>query len=151
MIVVDTSTIIKGFFSNYPEPKFIVDRIADGTFKLAMSEEMAKELAVATVVVAVNNNHNPAPYVRNIAQFIYHTHRISTTTTFTSCYDPDDNMFFECAIDTPNCKNVISSDRSIFTIKNYITDQNEKNLINNINFYNPQQFYNLYTQQRISI
>ena len=53
MIVVDTSTIIKGFIAHYREPKFIVDKIVDGTFRLAMTEEMAKELQMAVLATAI--------------------------------------------------------------------------------------------------
>lgn len=69
-IIVDTSTIIKGFFTTkYPEPKFIVDHIANGTFQLAMTEEMAKELTVDVFTIAERYGENPKRFLRNINIF----------------------------------------------------------------------------------
>lgn len=150
MIIVDTSTIIKGFFARYPEPRFIVDRIADGTFQLAMTEEMAKELSIAVFTVARNKRRDPKPFLRNVASFIYNAETIPSITSFTSCSDPDDSMFIECAIDG-RVKNVISSDPAIFNIKSYIQNQTESQLITNIDFYNPETFYNAFNARQITI
>lgn len=144
-IIVDTSTIIRGFFTTkYPEPKFIVDHIANGTFQLAMTEEMAKELTVAVLTIAEKYGENPKRFLRNITSFIYYAKKVPKLTTFKSCADPEDSMFIECAIDG-GVKHVISSDRHIFNIKSYIKNQHEAAMIQDIHFYNPQQFYETFS------
>lgn len=140
-IIVDTSTIIKGFFTTkYQEPKFIVNNIVNGNFQLAMTDEMAKELTITVYTIAEKYKKNPKPFLRNITSFIYHAEKVPKHTNFQSCADPKDNMFIECAIDGGN-KHVISSDQHILNIKKYIQNEYEAKLIKDINFYNPQQFY----------
>ncbi|MFD6439367.1 putative toxin-antitoxin system toxin component, PIN family [Peribacillus sp. NPDC060186] len=148
MIIVDSSTIIKGFFARYPEPRFIVDKIADGTFQLAMTEEMAKELQVAVLATSDKYGKNPKPFLRSVASFIFHAKTIPSLTKFPSCSDPDDSMFIECAIDG-GIKHVISSDPSIFTIKEYLKESVEFEMLKDIEFYNPESFYNLYQSKHI--
>jgi putative PIN family toxin of toxin-antitoxin system len=143
MIIVDTSTIVKGFFTRYPEPTFILDKIIDGTFQLAMTEEMAKELQVVVLATAIKYGKPPKPFLRNVASFIFHAKRIQKISNFRSCSDPDDSMFIECAIDG-EIKHVVSSDPAIFNIKSYIKDPVEFELIKEIEFYNPESFFKAY-------
>ncbi|WP_026677212.1 putative toxin-antitoxin system toxin component, PIN family [Fictibacillus gelatini] len=140
IIVVDTSTIIKGLFKRHTEPTYIVDKIIDGTLQLAMSEEMARELTVTGIIVAEQANKNPKPILRKISSFIFHSNKVNPQVSFPSCSDPDDKMFIECAIEA-KVKYVISSDPSIFNVKTYVTNESHLALIEDIEFYHPQAFY----------
>jgi len=150
MIVVDTSTIIKGFIAHYREPKFIVDKIVDGTFRLAMTEEMAKELQMAVLATAITYGKSPKPFLRHVASFIYHAKNVPSLTNFTSCADSEDSMFIECAIDG-QVDFVISSDRAIYQIKEYSKNNKELELIKNIQFFNPEEFYKAYHKKKITL
>lgn len=141
-VVVDTSTIIKGLLRRFTEPSYIVDRILDGTYRLIMTEEMAKELMVATYAIAVKHNADYKKHLRSLGIITLNAYRIKTTTVFTSCSDPEDSMFIECAIDG-EASYCISSDRSLFNLQNYCKDKDELELISGIEFYNPEDFYNI--------
>ncbi|PLS10612.1 putative toxin-antitoxin system toxin component, PIN family [Bacillus licheniformis] len=145
--VVDTSTIMRAWLKKFNEPKHILKKIENGDFELLMTEEMAVELQVAfthAVLRALNSpkqktKFDPVPYFNDIATFIYGSTRIETHTEITSCSDPEDAMFFECAIDG-NAEYCISSDRSIYEFKNYSKNVMELALVKDIKIFNPQQY-----------
>jgi uncharacterized protein len=142
-LVVDSSTIIRGLFKKYTEPAYIVNRISDNSYRLLMTEEMAKELQIAIYIACRKINldeEKTKKYLRAIATFTLAAKKVITRTRFTSCSDPEDNMFIECAIDG-KAKYCISSDPSIYTIKSYCKNQRELSLIKDIDFFNPQKFY----------
>ncbi|QSB48779.1 putative toxin-antitoxin system toxin component, PIN family [Parageobacillus toebii] len=142
-LVVDSSTIIRGLFRKFTEPAYIVDRIADNSYQLLMTEEMAKELLIAIYIAcraAKLDESSTKKYLRAIATFTLAAQKVKIRTKFTSCSDPDDNMFIECAING-KAKYCISSDPSIYTIKSYCKNQHELNLIKDIDFFNPEKFY----------
>jgi putative PIN family toxin of toxin-antitoxin system len=143
-LVVDTSTIIRGLTRKHSEPAYIIDQIVNETFSLVMCDEMAKELVIAIYIMCERENINPKKYLRAISIFILHSQRINITTNFTSCSDPEDKMFIECAIDG-GVESCISSDPSIYDIKRYCTNQTDLALIKDIQFYHPQSFYNFIT------
>lgn len=140
-VIVDTSTLIKGLLRQYSEPVYIVNKILDETFRLAMSDEMAKELLVTVELASEKYNKNVKPMLRNVARFLLAAQKFTPPAKFSSCSDPEDTMFIDCAIES-QCQYVVSSDPSIFDVKNYVTDANDIALIHNIEFFTPQLFYN---------
>jgi putative PIN family toxin of toxin-antitoxin system len=139
--VVDTSTIIRGLLRRFSEPAYIVDQIKNGNYKLLMTEEMAKELSIAIYLMCLKNNLEPKKFLRATSVFTLHATPVDTITRFTSCSDPEDAMFIECAVDG-QAECCISSDHSVYEIKDYCKDEVELTLIKDIEFYNPQDFYN---------
>jgi uncharacterized protein len=148
-LVVDSSTIIRGLLRKYTEPAYIVDQIKNGSYNLLMTEEMAKELSIAIYLMCEKNGISPKKYLRATSSFILHATGVETVTKFTSCSDPEDAMFIECAIDG-NAKYCISSDHSVFNIKEYCKNAEELSLIENIDFYNPQDYYTFVVQEQPS-
>ena len=59
-------------------------------------------------------------------------------------------MFIECAIDG-QVDFVISSDRAIYQIKEYSKNNKELELIKNIQFFNPEEFYKAYHKKKITL
>lgn len=146
-VVIDTSTIIRGLTRRYSEPAYIVDQVKIGNLILVMSNEMALELIIAIYNMCRQNNISDSRtknYLRAVTSFVYASERVEPKTNFSSCSDPDDAMFIECAIDAkvPVC---ISSDPSIFRIKDYCKNPGDLKLIQNIKFFRPQDFYNYIT------
>src|SRR5690606_22248691 len=100
---------------------------------------MAKELNIATYQVAIRKGKNPVPALRMAATYLLRSQVIASSIRYIWCSDPDDAMFVECAIDG-KADVVVSNDRSLTTIKEYVTDEYAQSLIRPIQFLTPEQF-----------
>ena len=104
-----------------------------------LTEEMAKEVNVMSYLVSVRKGQNPLTALRATAKYLLGSERIRTSTQFSWCSDPGDAMFVECAIDG-KADVVVSNDRSLTAIKEYVTDEHARALIHPIQFLTPEQF-----------
>jgi len=137
-IVVDTSTFIKGTLEGDAYSEQVI-REAILSHQTLLTDEMAKELNVAIYQVAVRKGKNPFPALRIASVYLLRSKPVRTITRFFWCFDPDDAMFIECAIDG-KADVVISNDRSLTKLKAYVTDEYARSLIRPINFMTPEQF-----------
>lgn len=148
-IVADTSTLIRGLLKRHSEPAQLVQDIKSGHYEMIMTNEMAKELSVAIYMAVESYNKslrnqqdrlNHKKYLRAIGIFLLQAEKIAKHTTITSCSDPEDAMFIECAIDG-QAEHCISSDPSIFNFPAYCQNSAELALVQGIRFNNPQGFF----------
>lgn len=142
-VVIDTSTIIRATLEQ--------NRMAQRALSLSIREhqvlltdEMAKELAATIVIVAEKKGQNPKPPLRVAATYLLRANRVRSTTVYSWCYDPDDSMFIECAIDG-GAQVVVSNDWSLTTLHEYVTDEEGKRLIQEIEFLTPEDFVSKYS------
>lgn len=136
-IIVDTSTFIKGMLEGDRYSEQVI-RKAISRDQIFLTDEMARELNVAIYQVAARKGKNPAPALRVASVYLLRASAVHTKTRFPWCFDPDDAMFIECAIDG-NVDVVISNDRSLTTVKEYVTDEYALTLIRPIQFLTPEQ------------
>jgi putative PIN family toxin of toxin-antitoxin system len=137
-LIMDTSTFIKGMLEGDVCSEQVI-RNAIASHQTILTEEMAKELNVAIYQVAARKGKNPVPALRVASVYLLRSQPIRKISRFSWCSDPDDAMFIECAIDG-KADVVISNDRSLTTIKEYVTDEYAKSLIRPIQFLTPEQF-----------
>ncbi|WGD80137.2 PIN domain-containing protein [Bacillus subtilis] len=116
---------------------------------------MAKELFIVVYALlekAKNSpkqkvSFNPKKYLRAVSVFSLNATKIKTSTQITSCVDPNDNMFLECAIDG-KAEYCISSDYSIYNFKNYSDNEIELEWVKDIKIFHPSD-YVLHDQGKI--
>jgi putative PIN family toxin of toxin-antitoxin system len=137
-LILDTSTFIKGTLERDPISAQVIQQ-AILYHQTLLTEEMAKELNVAIYQVAVRKGRNPIPALRIASVYLLRSNVIQTKSEYPWCADPDDAMFVECAIDG-KADVVVSNDRSLTTIKEYVTDEYAKSMIRPIQFLTPEQF-----------
>lgn len=111
-----------------------------GTFYYALLEK-AKNSPKQKV------SFNPKKYLRAVSVFSLNATKIKTSTQITSCVDPNDNMFLECAIDG-KAEYCISSDYSIHNFKNYSDNEIELEWVKDIKIFHPSD-YVLHDQGKI--
>jgi len=137
-VIVDTSTFIRGMLEGDIQAERVIKRAIVYCQPVA-TEEMAKELNVAIYQVAVRKGKNPVPALRLAGVYLLRSEMILKSTRFPWCYDPEDAMFVECAIDG-KADVVVSNDRSLTTLKEYVTDEYAQSLVRPIQFLTPEQF-----------
>lgn len=142
-IIIDTSSFIRATLERDFGAKEVIKK-ALSDFEIVMTDEMAQELLRAIYIVAGRKGRNPLPAYLLASIFLLQAKRIETKTKFPWCYDPDDAMFIECAIDS-GAKFVVSNDRSLTTLKEYVADKKALELIKDIEFLTPEEFLKLYT------
>lgn len=141
-VIIDTSSFIRAIIEN--------DLIAWECLEMVMvhhqhlvTEEMAKELLVAIYQVSGRKGKNPLPAFRMAALYLLRAKEIEPDLSYSWCFDPNDAMFIECAI-CGGAKVVISNDRSLTTLHEYVTDEEGKRLIREIEFLTPEEFVSKY-------
>lgn len=137
-IIVDTSSFIRATLERDFGAKKVIMKILSA-FEIVMTVDMAQELLRAIYLVSGRKGKNPLPAYLLASVFLLHAKSIGTKTKFSWCYDPDDAMFIECAIDS-DAKYVISNDRSLTTLKEYVTDKKALEMIKDIEFLTPEDF-----------
>ncbi|MGG1250556.1 putative toxin-antitoxin system toxin component, PIN family [Brevibacillus borstelensis] len=142
-VIIDTSSFIRAIIEN--------DLIAWECLQMIMayhqqiaSAEMAKELLVAIYQVSGRKGKNPLPAFRMAALYLLGAEQVEPDYSYSWCFDPGDAMFIECAI-CGGAKVVISNDRSLTTLHEYVTDEEGKRLIQEIEFLTPEEFVRKYS------
>lgn len=119
-VVLDTNVFIDSFFNQNDDCKLILREEHKGEFQLLMSNSMHEELlrildkSTKEFELSVQES---IMIFKLLSRAILRTKNVEPKKKFTECEDPDDNMFFECAIEG-NADYIISRDGHIHALKN---------------------------------
>ena len=115
-IVLDTNVFISGIFFSGP-PAQILKAWKEQKFQIVISKEILSEYQrVAHDLSKKISGVDIGPIIELLTIYgeIVETEGISVTV----CEDPDNNMFFECAI-ASNSKIIVSGDRHLLRVSGY--------------------------------
>jgi putative PIN family toxin of toxin-antitoxin system len=116
-VVIDTNVFISSFFGG--TPRNIINFWKQGEISLCLSQEIIQEYIEVLNRLGLNNTNE----IQNLTKlFAEGYNSIFTATTPHLAIieaDPDDNKFIECAV-ALDCKIIISGDKHLRDIKNYI-------------------------------
>lgn len=118
-VVIDTNTFIDAFFDDNEDCKLVLREEHKGEFELLMSHETSEELLrILEIYVkkAELNGQQTTAIFKMICRSMLRASMVKPKKKFTKCEDPDDNMFFECAIDG-NADYIISRDAHLHALK----------------------------------
>lgn len=118
-VVLDTNVFIDAFFKVDENCKLILRAEHNGEFKLLMSNEMQEELLRIlgkSFSELEFDSEDVFLTMKIMGRALRRTEPIEPIKKFTECEDPDDNMFFECAIDG-NANYIISRDAHIQALR----------------------------------
>lgn len=118
-VVLDTNVFIDAFFKVDENCKLILRAEHNGEFKLLMSNEMQEELLRIlgkSFSELEFDSEDVFLTMKIMGRALRRTEPIEPIKKFTKCEDPDDNMFFECAIDG-NANYIISRDTHIQALR----------------------------------
>ena len=141
-VVVDTSTFIRATFEEDKTAWETLKKVMTG-FEVVSTNEMAEELLTAIHFASKRKEKDPLKTLEMAAKFLLRAVKIVPKTKFPWCNDPTDAMFIECAIDG-GAKVVISNDRSLIALREYVTDQEALEMIDGITFITPLDFLEEY-------
>lgn len=140
-VVLDTSTFIKATLERDKTTWQCIRKVMS-SYQIIATEEMAKELLVSLYIVAGRKAKNPLPSYRIAALLLLQAKLVENRTVYPWCYDPEDAMFIECAIDG-EANFVISNDKSLTTLKDYVTNKKALEMVSGIQFLTPEDFLKL--------
>ena len=127
-VVIDTNVFISSFFGG--NPKRIIDLWKNGEIKLCQSGEIVDEYVEVLKRLGLQNESELQELLKTFSE----GHNIIFSATTPSLkiieQDPDDNMFIECAV-ALECSHIISGDKHLKSIKNYM----------GIEIVNPKEFF----------
>ncbi len=116
-VVIDTNVFISSFFGG--NPKKIIDLWKKGEIKLCLSREIVDEYVEVLRRFGLQNENE----LQELLNIFSEGHNIIFSATTPSLkiieQDPDDNMFIECAV-ALGCSHIISGDKHLQQVKNYI-------------------------------
>jgi putative PIN family toxin of toxin-antitoxin system len=116
-VVIDTNIFISSFFGG--NPKKIIDLWKKGEIKLCLSREIVDEYVEVLKRLGLQNENE----LQELLNIFLEGHNIIFSATTPSLkiieQDPDDNMFIECAV-ALGCSHIISGDKHLQQVKNYI-------------------------------
>jgi hypothetical protein len=116
-VVIDTNVFISSFFGG--NPRKIIDLWKKGEIKLCLSREIVDEYVEALKRLGLQNENE----LQELLNIFSEGHNIIFSATTPSLkiieQDPDDNMFIECAV-ALGCSHIISGDKHLQQVKNYI-------------------------------
>ncbi len=116
-VVIDTNVFISSFFGG--NPKKIIDLWKKGEIKLCLSREIVDEYVEVLRRLGLQNENE----LQELLNIFSEGHNIIFSATTPSLkiieQDPDDNMFIECAV-ALGCSHIISGDKHLQQVKNYI-------------------------------
>jgi putative PIN family toxin of toxin-antitoxin system len=116
-VVIDTNVFVSSFFGG--TPRNIINFWKQGEISLCLSQEIIQEYIEVLNRLGLNNTNE----IQNLTKlFAEGYNSIFTATTPHLAIveaDPDDNKFIECAV-ALDCKIIISGDKHLRDIKNYI-------------------------------
>jgi putative PIN family toxin of toxin-antitoxin system len=116
-VVIDTNVFISSFFGG--NPKKIIDLWKKGEIKLCLSREIVDEYIEVLRRFGLQNENE----LQELLNIFSEGHNIIFSATTPSLkiieQDPDDNMFIECAV-ALGCSHIISGDKHLQQVKNYI-------------------------------
>jgi putative PIN family toxin of toxin-antitoxin system len=116
-VVIDTNVFVSSFFGG--TPRNIINFWKQGEISLCLSQEIIQEYIEVLNRLGLNNTNE----IQNLTKlFAEGYNSIFTATTPRLAIveaDPDDNKFIECAV-ALDCKIIISGDKHLRDIKNYI-------------------------------
>jgi len=101
-IVIDTNVVIAALFHGDNHARELLRLVRTKQVRLVISEAIAEEMLVTAIAHAVAANlglKHIRPAARKLLDILQSGEFINVTTHYTGCKDPDDNKFFECAID----------------------------------------------------
>lgn len=129
-VVLDTNIFIDAFFKNNEDCKLILREEHKGEFQLLMSNKMQEELLrilEKSISEYELESNETTPIFKILSRAMLRTEKVEPRKRFTKCEDPDDNMFFECAIEG-NADYIISRDKHLHKLKDSeITLKNSSN------------------------
>jgi hypothetical protein len=116
-VVIDANVFISSFFGG--NPKKIIDLWKKGEIKLCLSREIVDEYIEVLRRFGLQNENE----LQELLNIFSEGHNIIFSATTPSLkiieQDPDDNMFIECAV-ALGCSHIISGDKHLQQVKNYI-------------------------------
>jgi len=115
-VILDTNVFISGIFFSGP-PSRILKALADQKFHLVLSQQILDEYQRVSEDLSFKfPSIDIAPIIEliTIHGLFIDTHGY----TLPVCEDPDDNKFFECAVEC-NANYIISGDRHLLNMKEY--------------------------------
>ena len=127
-VVVDTNVFISSFFGG--NPKKIIDLWKKGQIKLCLSREIVDEYVEVLKRLGLQNESELQELLKTFSEGHNIIFSASTPSLKIIEQDPDDNMFIECAV-ALECSHIISGDKHLKSIKNYM----------GIEIVNPKEFF----------
>jgi putative PIN family toxin of toxin-antitoxin system len=116
-VVIDTNVFISSFLGG--NPRKIIDLWKKGEIKLCLSREIVDEYVEVLKRLGLQNENE----LQELLNIFSEGHNIIFSATTPSLkiieQDPDDNMFIECAV-ALGCSHIISGDKHLQQVKNYI-------------------------------
>ena len=119
-VVLDTNIFIDAFFKNNADCNLILREEHNGEFQLLMSNKMQEELLRIldkSILEYELESNEVIPIFKILSRAMLRAEKVEPRKRFTKCEDPDDNMFFECAIEG-NADYIISRDKHLHNLKN---------------------------------
>ncbi|MCD4755696.1 MAG: putative toxin-antitoxin system toxin component, PIN family [Deltaproteobacteria bacterium] len=116
-VVIDTNVFISSFFGG--NPKKIVDLWKKGEIKLCLSRKIVDEYVEVLKRLGLQNENEFRELLNTFAEGHNIIFSASTPSLNIIEQDQGDNMFIECAV-ALECSHIISGDKHLKSVKNYI-------------------------------
>ena len=116
-VVIDTNVFISSFFGG--TPKKIIDLWKKGEIKLCLSREIVDEYVEVLKRLGLQNESELRELLNTFSEGRNIIFAASTPSLKIIKQDPDDDMFIECAV-ALECSHIISGDKHLKSIKNYM-------------------------------
>lgn len=118
-VVLDTNVFVSSFFGGVP--KQIIDQWKTGQLTLCLSADIIEEYV--RVLQRMKLSEQKIQSLTRLFSQGHHCIFTSTTPSLNIVHDdPDDNKFIECAV-ALDCKLIVSGDKHLKAIKQYIDIQ----------------------------
>ena len=120
-VVIDTNVLVSAALSQRSVPARIFKLFEQGTFELLLSEAIFEEYAIALQYDRIRKRHN---LTNDQLQQLLNDLRsaailVKPTATLTIMVsDPDDNKFFECALEG-GAQFIVSGDAAVQAVRQY--------------------------------
>jgi len=116
-VVIDTNVFISSFFGGIPRE--IINLWKDGDVVLCLSQRIVEEYIEVLNRLGLKDKNEIIKLTKLFSEGYNCVFTATTPTLFIVEEDPDDNKFIECAV-ALDCKIIISGDKHLKKIKNYI-------------------------------
>jgi putative PIN family toxin of toxin-antitoxin system len=114
-VVIDTNVFISSFFGG--NPKKIIDLWKKGKIKLCLSRKIVDEYVEVLKRLGLQNESELQELLNTFSEG--YNIIFSASTPSLKIIDPDNNMFIECAV-ALKCSHIISGDKHLKSVKNYM-------------------------------
>lgn len=116
-VVVDTNVFISSFLGG--KPKKIIDLWKNGKITICLSKKIVDEYIEVLRRMGLQNESEIGELLGVFSEGRNIAFTASTPSLDIVQDDPDDNMFIECAV-ALKCPYIISGDRHLLVVKNYM-------------------------------